>query len=128
MPAGRPSDYDPAYCDDVIAWGKRGKSKAWMAAHLNISRQTMENWSAAHPEFMDALGISAAYSQCWWEDAGQDGMEDGSINASIWSRSMSARFPADWREVKGTELTGKLELTSKEQRDAAVAAALQADT
>ena len=32
---------------------------------------------------------------------------ENSINASIWSRSMAARFPRDWREVKGTELTGK---------------------
>lgn len=26
MPAGRPSDYDPAYCERVIELGREGKS------------------------------------------------------------------------------------------------------
>ena len=29
------------------------------------------------------------------------------FQGNVWSRSMAARFPDDWREVKGTELTGK---------------------
>ena len=29
------------------------------------------------------------------------------FNASIWSRSMAARFPKDWRENKNVELAGK---------------------
>jgi hypothetical protein len=48
-----------------------------------------------------------AHSQLWWEDAGQNGMTADKFNASVWSRSMAARFPDDWREVKGTELSGK---------------------
>lgn len=27
LPAGRPSEYDPAYCERVIALGKQGKGK-----------------------------------------------------------------------------------------------------
>ena len=36
-------------------------------------------------------------SQRWGEDAGQDGLT-GAVNAALWSRSMGARFPADWWE------------------------------
>jgi len=107
MPAGRPTSYDPSYCDKVIEWGRLGKSKAWMAAELGVVRMTIDNWADANPEFLDAFNLAMEFSQRWWEDAGQQGMLDNNISAPIWSRSMAARFPADWREVKGTELTGK---------------------
>lgn len=107
MAGGRPTDYDPAYCDKVREWGRLGKSKAWMAAELGVVRNTIDNWADTHPEFLSAFTHAMELSQQWWEDAGQVGMVENAINASIWSRSMAARFPADWREVKGTELTGK---------------------
>lgn len=105
---GRPSDYDPAYCERVIELGRSGASVVEMAVDIGVSRATLEtNWPAAHPEFLEALTHARECSQVWWEKAGRTGMVDNTINASIWSRSMAARFPKDWREVKGTELTGK---------------------
>jgi hypothetical protein len=107
MPAGRPSLYDEAYCGDVIEYGKAGKSLTWIATEIGVTVQTLLNWKDAHPEFLEALTRAKHWSQRWWEDKGQDGMEQQGFNASVWSRSMAARFPDDWREVKGTELTGK---------------------
>jgi hypothetical protein len=108
MPAGRPSLYDPKYCDDVIRMGKEGFSVIEMAAEIGVSRNTLEtNWTEAHPEFLEAFTHAMQCSQAWWERAGRVGMLENNINAPIWSRSMAARFPRDWREVKGTELTGK---------------------
>ena len=98
MPAGRPTDYKPEYCEAVVEWGKRGKSKAWMCASLSIADNTMRTWCDTYPEFLQAMEISQKHSQLWWEDTGQSGMLSKSIDASIWSRSMAARFPADWRE------------------------------
>lgn len=95
---GRPTDYDPAFCDKVLDWGREGKSKAWIAAELGVVRQTLENWAAAHEEFLDALARAQLLAQQWWEDQGQKGMTADRFNASIWSRSMAARFPEDWRE------------------------------
>lgn len=107
MPAGRPSKYDPAYCDRVIELGLTGASVVEMAVEIGVSRNTLETeWPAAHPEFLEALTQARECSQMWWERAGRVGMIDNNINASIWSRSMAARFPKDWREVKGTELSG----------------------
>ncbi|HEY8879202.1 MAG TPA: hypothetical protein VIN03_16660 [Roseateles sp.] len=107
---GRPSGYRPEYCEQVIEWGKQGKSKAWMASQLDISRQTLDNWCDANPEFLDAMTRARAHAQAWWEDQGQAYMlmpqGAGTFNASVWSRSMAARFPEDWREKTSTELTG----------------------
>lgn len=107
MPAGRPSKYNPAFCDDVIKHGKAGKSVTWIATELGVVKQTLHDWMAAHPEFLDAMTHARQHAQRWWEDAGQVGMVTQGFNASVWSRSMAARFPDDWREIKGTELTGK---------------------
>ena len=59
----RPTDYQPSYCEDVIALGKQGKSKAQMAAHFDVSRQTIDNWAAANPEFLEALTRAMAHCQ-----------------------------------------------------------------
>ena len=101
-PGGRPTKYDPAFCDRVIELGRLGKSRAWIASELNVSRDTLEEWERIHPEFSDAMDEAMLCSQRWWEDAGQDGLTagPGSFNAAVWSRSMAARFPSEWREKR----------------------------
>lgn len=102
----RPSEYDPAYCDLVIEWGSLGKSVTWMAAQLDHSKQTLHNWAAAHPEFLDALTRAKTKAQAHWEDVGQSGISTPMFNGSVYAKSMAARFPEDWRENKGVELSG----------------------
>lgn len=103
----RPSEYDPAYCERVIELGRKGASVIEMAVEIGVSRATLEtNWPAAHPEFLEALTHAREASQAWWERTGRTNMLTSGFNASVWSRSMAARFPKDWREVKGTELSG----------------------
>lgn len=107
MPAGRPSSYKPEYCEAVVEMGKQGFSVVEMATEIGVARSTLEEaWPSAHPEFSEALTHARECSQTWWERTGRVGMIENTINASIWSRSMAARFPRDWREVKGTELSG----------------------
>jgi len=126
MPAGRPSDYKPEYCDQVIEYGKAGKSRVWIATELDVCRQTLHNWEAAHPEFLDAMTRAALFAQRWWEDAGQAGMEADKFNSAVWAKNMSSRFE-DWQEKKLLEHSGSIDMSTKEQRDAAVAAASRAD-
>ena len=77
-----------------------------MCAELGISRNAMHEWLSVYPEFNDAMDVAMQYSQRWWEDAGQTGMLMPGFSAAIWSRSMSARFPADWRESKEAKIVG----------------------
>lgn len=98
-PGGRPTDYDPTYCESVLAWGAAGKSKAWMASEIGVAKSTLQLWEKVHPEFSAALSRAMTLSQRWWEDAGQTGMTADKFNNGVWVRSMAARFPEDWRET-----------------------------
>ena len=111
MAAGRPSDYRPEYCEQVIEFGRLGLSVAQMASRLEASKQALLRWVDANPEFRNAMEIARSHSQAWWEEMGQANLimpkDSGVFQGSVWSRSMAARFPDDWRENKGVELTGK---------------------
>jgi hypothetical protein len=105
-PPWRPSDYDPSFCERVVELGKLGKSRAWIAAELGVVRSTLKNWEAAHPDFLVAMERAQVESQRWWEDEGQYSLSKMGYQSSMWSRSMAARFPDDWRETTRHENTG----------------------
>jgi len=109
-PVGRPSLYDPKYCEEVIALGKIGKSVEAIGAILGVGTKTLYNWRDQNPEFLHALELAKEFELQWWEDIGQTHMienkESDKINASIWSRSMAARFPKKYRESVKQEITG----------------------
>jgi transposase len=109
-PVGRPSLYDPKYCEEVIALGKLGKSSEAIGAILGVGTATLYRWRDEFPEFREALELAKEFELHWWEDIAQAHMienkESDRINASIWSRSMAARFPKKYRESTKTEITG----------------------
>lgn len=109
-PVGRPSLYDPSYCDKVIELGKLGKSTEAIGSMLDVGTATLYRWRDEFPEFREALEIAKEHELRWWEEMAQGYMlehKDGErLNATIWSRSMAARFPKKYRESTKTEITG----------------------
>ena len=97
---GRPSDYDAKFCETVIALGQEGASKAEMAAGCGVTKQTLDNWCEAHPEFFGAVKEAVAFSQAWWEKQGRIATFGGieGFNATSFIFNMKNRFPDDWRE------------------------------
>lgn len=104
---GRPTDYLPEHCERVIELGREGKSVVQMACELDVHKDTLYEWAKVHPEFSDAFTRAKQWSQYWWESKGQTGLETSGFNASLWSRSMAARFPDDYTERQKREVTGK---------------------
>ena len=109
-PVGRPSLYKPEYCEEVIALGKIGKSVEAIGAILGVGTKTLYNWRDENPEFLHALDMAKEFELQWWEDIAQTHMvenkESDKLNATIWSRSMAARFPKKYRESVKQEITG----------------------
>ena len=109
-PVGRPSLYDPSFCDEVVELGRKGKSVEQIASILNVSLRTMYSWRDAHEDFLHALEDAKTFEQAWWEEQAAaymvENKESDRLNASLWSRSMAARFPKKYRESTKTEITG----------------------
>ena len=109
-PVGRPSLYDPAYVDRVIELGKIGKSTESIGATLGVGTATLYRWREEFPEFREALELAKDLELLWWENTAQENLintyQGDSLNASVWSRSMAARFPKKYRESTKQEITG----------------------
>ena len=101
-PVGRPSNYEPIYCNQVIELGKQGKSYEQIASILNIGLRTLFTWRDTHLEFQHALRDAKDFEMAFWEDLAQTYLveEKGAprLNAGLWSRSMAARFPNKYSE------------------------------
>ena len=110
---GRPTKYDPKFCQLVIDVGELGGSIAEMAYEVGVCRNTLKTWQKEYPDFLTAMTRAELASQVWWERAGRDGMTADKFNSSVWSRSMAARFPDDWREKQEVEHRGEFAVNHK---------------
>lgn len=108
---GRPTKYDPAYCEKVVELGKQGLSKHQIASELGLVISNLMNWAEVHPEFHEAMSLAVQYSMSYWEQMAHLHMIETpggpKLNTGLWSRSMAARFPEQYRENSKVELTGK---------------------
>lgn len=95
---GRPSKYDPSYCDLVIELGNEGKSLAQMARCIGVHPETLTNWTKEHPEFFEAIKIARAWAQAWWEDLGQINCTRMGFNATSFIFQMKNRFPDQYKD------------------------------
>lgn len=110
MPGGRPTLYKPEFCDVAVEMGAQGKSLAQIAAACGVARVTLWEWVDKHPAFAEAIARARDLALSWWEEQAHVGMwespEGARLNPQLWSRSMAARFPDDYRESKKLEHTG----------------------
>lgn len=101
---GRPSKYDPTFCELVLDLGAKGKSKAQMASALGVDRSTLDDWIKTRAEFRVAIAHARDLALAWWEDLGQMNVCRKGFNAQGYAFQMTNRFPADYRnkqEVSG---------------------------
>lgn len=103
---GRPSTYDPEYCDYVLDMGREGKSRTQIAAGLGVSLTALKDWENAHEEFAVALKESRDLSMAWWENAGQLNLARSGFNAVLYIFQMKSRFRDEYGDVQTVRHTG----------------------
>lgn len=110
MPAGRPSKYDPAFCDRVIAHMSEGASLASFAAEIEVARSSINEWVAQHAEFSEAVNIAKAKCASWWEKAGRNLVSEGGSSAQATMIALGLKNMAadDWREKAEVDHTHKM--------------------
>lgn len=105
---GRPSSYDPGYCDAVVEFGREGESLTGIAVKLGVSKQTVYNWMDEFPDFMDAIEKARACAQGWWEDTLKFQARSGKGSATAAIFAMKNQFPDDYRDRREIDLDGKI--------------------
>jgi hypothetical protein len=55
MPAGRPTQFKPEYCEQVEKLCKLGATDKQLAEFFDVAVDTIYNWKHKHPEFVDAI-------------------------------------------------------------------------
>lgn len=106
MARGRPSDYDPAFCEQAVEFLREGYSIAAFAGHIGVARSTVYKWIDEHEDFSDAVKTGQAGAVLWWEKANRALALGGEGNATAIVFGLKNRAPDEWRDIKATELSG----------------------
>lgn len=116
---GRPTDYQPEFCELVMQMGREGYSKAEMAAGLWTSRVTLDAWAKLHPDFLYALNMAQEFSLSWWEKTGRENIDKGNkVQAGLYRVAMSGRFPKEhYRERVDVDVSGTVQVDTSTAKD-----------
>lgn len=105
-PVGRPTKYDPAYCEAVIEHMRDGASLTSFAASIMVARSTINEWIDNHPEFSEAVKIGKAVCAAWWETVNRGLAMGEAGNATSCIFGLKNMAPDDWVDRKAIEHSG----------------------
>lgn len=103
---GRPSKYDPAYCEQLVQHMATGASVSSFAAEIDVARSTINKWAEEYSEFSEALSRGKAKCAAWWEKTGRVVASTGDGNASMVIFGLRNMADSDWQDVQKRELSG----------------------
>ena len=111
MVMGRPTKYDPAFCDIAIEYLAEGYSLKALAGHLNVGYSTVKDWTQTHPDFSAAVKVGQAKSAACWEQillqVGKTGQ--GSAAAAIFGvKNRSQEAWKDKHDIDHTSSDGSM--------------------
>jgi hypothetical protein len=126
MPAGRPTDYTKTMGEEILSLMATGLSLAAAAAEIGIHRQRVYEWVDRHPEFADTVKLAQSKRQLFLERRLLSADAGPVVTSTIFALKNTNH--EDWRDKREVEHTGEMTVSTKEQRDAAVAAASRANS
>ena len=106
---GRPTKYNPIYCEQAIDYMKDGYSATAFAGHINVSFSTLRLWMDEHPDFSAAIKIARSKSAAWWERALMANATTGDGNATACIFGVKNRSQDEWKDK--IEVEAKQDLT-----------------
>lgn len=104
-PVGRPSPYDPKFCEIVIKKMKLGAAIKELPYYLDVCIDTINEWRKVHPEFSAAIKIGEGYSEAVWMVKGRRGLRDKQFNYVGWYMNMKNRFGWQDKQPEATQKT-----------------------
>lgn len=105
MPAGRPSKYEPRYCEEVVAAGKQGFSLTAFAGMIGVCRDTISEWAKVHEEFSAAVKRHAGARTHKLESDLLAAPDGPTVTSRIFALKNAA--PDEWRDRRELDLAGR---------------------
>ena len=109
-PGGRPTKYDPAYCDALVEHMSEGASLLSFAASIDVARSTLTEWADVHPEFSAAVARGKAKCAAWWEAAARNLALKGEGNATMCVFGLKNMGADEWRDKQEVEHSGAVKI------------------
>jgi hypothetical protein len=100
---GRPTDYKPEYCEQLIEHMKQLHSFESFAADVNTTRATLYNWCKDYPEFLDARKRGREHGQKGLENIGK-GLFTGKIKGNVAAWIFFMKNMTNWRDDTPAEI------------------------
>ncbi len=115
MPGGRPTKYDPKFCDDIIPHFEQGMSTDEVADALGFCTKTFYNWMEKHEEFLHAVESGQLKAMVWWKANGRVNLENTKFNTKLWDINMKNRY--GWADRTNNTTQQKVIITEEEKKD-----------
>lgn len=113
-PVGRPTKYEPRFCGELIADMEAGFSVTAFAGKIGVSRSTLNEWAAEHPEFSEALNAGKAARLRFWEQTAINVAAKGTGGpgaATVITFGLKNMGGDEWADKREIEHTGALGVT-----------------
>ena len=109
MPAGRPSEYKPEYCDVVESVMRSGLSKMAAAGRSGVCYNTLKAWMEQNPEFMTAVKRGEAARAEKLEIDLLEAESGPKVTSRIFALKNAA--PEEWKDRLNLDHSGGLNVT-----------------
>jgi DNA-binding XRE family transcriptional regulator len=106
MPAGRPTLYDPSYCDAAVEFMAQGYSKTAFAGSIGVCRDTLTEWEKHHPEFSVAIKRGQAGRTFQLEKDLLIARDGPTVTSRIFALKNAA--PDEWKDKVETQHSGEM--------------------
>jgi len=107
---GRPSKFQPAYCDEVIAIMATGLSLTAFAGDIGVARSTINEWMDTYPEFSEAVKVAKAKRTAALERSMLSSENGPQVTSRIFA--LKNADPEEWREKQTVEHTASGDLAA----------------
>lgn len=112
--AGRPSKYEPAFCDTAEETLAKGYSEAVLAGELGVCIDTITEWKKVHEEFSASVKRGRARGAMVWEDRLAKLADANVGNATGIIFGLKNRLAEVWKDKTETEHSGGVTVTRVE--------------
>lgn len=112
QPVGRPSKYEPRFCDELIEFMGGGYSLTAFAGSIGVARSTINVWMAEHAEFSEATRVGQAKRTMALEKTLIAGETGPKVTGHIFA--LKNADPDGWRDKQELEHSGQVKVVASD--------------